>query len=140
MIFGGNTDCSDGVRLNIRKNGLVVERRRLQRTVIGHPAKVAAGDETIYRCVVHNVTGLGICVELDFSAEQLPEKMAFSFDNSKTTQTCKFIWSEGYVAGIEFDQAPYMGDVSRAAVLKPIRSEQISFAKLKLALIQSPAK
>ncbi len=98
--------------------------------MIRHPAKVAVGDETIHRCVVHNVTGLGICVELDFSAEQLPEKMAFSFDNFKTTHTCKFIWSEGYFAGIEFDKAPYMGDVSRAAVLKTIQKRYFKQARV----------
>lgn len=107
-----------GFRLVGRRDDPAVERRRLQRTVIRHPAKVVAGDETIHRCVVHNVTGLGICIQLDFSAEQLPENMAFSFDNFTTTRTCRVIWSEGYFAGIEFDRAPEMGDVTRAATLK----------------------
>ncbi len=99
---------------------MMIERRRLQRTVIRHPAKVIAGDETTHRCVVHNVTGLGICIELDFQAKQLPENMAFSFDNFRTIHACKVIWREGYFAGIEFDRAPEMGEASRAAVLKTI--------------------
>jgi len=102
-----------------------MERRRLQRTVIRHPAKVDAGGETIHRCVVHNVTGLGICIELDFPAEQLPQNMAFSFDNFRTTHACKLIWREGQFAGVEFvkiEESPMARSVIQGAQFKLPRS------------------
>ncbi|MDP9083552.1 MAG: hypothetical protein M3N50_07285 [Pseudomonadota bacterium] len=99
------------------EDDLVVERRRLQRTVIRHPAKVAAGDDTVHHCVVRNVTGFGVCIELGFAAERLPKDMAFSFDKFRTTRACKVTWREGNFAGIEFVVAEELPVIRNDAVL-----------------------
>ena len=98
-----------------------MERRRLQRTKIHHPGKVLNKKETVHECVVHNITGLGVCIEVCFETEQLPEELAFSFDNFRTIHTCKTIWRESNLAGIAFENlpnAPKLSDGSRGAKLK----------------------
>ena len=104
-----------------------MERRRLMRTKILHPGKVLAQGETVYSCVVHNLTGIGACIELASKNEQLPAAIAFSFDNFRTIHACKIIWREGHFAGIEFENPPELpqrSDVSRDAKLilaKPLQ-------------------
>jgi hypothetical protein len=83
--------------------------------------------ETVYSCVVHNLTGIGACIELDSKIEQLPAAIAFSFDNFRTIHACKIVWREGHFAGIEFENPPELPqrrDVSRDAKLilaKPLQ-------------------
>jgi hypothetical protein len=55
---------------------------------------------------LHNLTGLGACIELDFKIEQLPAAIAFTFDNFRTIRACKIVWREGHFAGIEFERSP----------------------------------
>ena len=90
-------------RLYIQQDHSLVERRRLQRTKINHPGKVLGQQEAVHDCVVHNITGLGVCVEFGFQAEQLPEDLAFSFDNFHTIHACRIIWRESNLAGIAFE-------------------------------------
>jgi hypothetical protein len=109
------SDCTD-----VSKDHSVVDRRRLQRTAIRHSAKVLAEGETVHSCVVHNITGYGVCIEFDLEAERLPRDIAFSFDNFRTIHACKIIWREGSLAGIEFANPPEPRsyDVSRDAKFK----------------------
>jgi hypothetical protein len=93
-------------RSYIEEDHSIVERRRLTRTKILHPGKILAQEETVYSCVVHNLTGVGACIELDFKIEQLPAAIAFSFDNFRTIRACKIVWREGHFAGIEFESSP----------------------------------
>ena len=98
-----------------------MERRRSQRTRIRHPAKIFVADEIVHDCIVHNLTPLGICIELAFRADSLPEAMDFSFDNFRTIHRCKIIWQEGCLIGIAFEvsaKAPRVTYGSRAAKLK----------------------
>jgi hypothetical protein len=107
-------------RSYIEEDHSIVERRRLTRTKILHPGKILAQEETVYSCVVHNLTGIGACIELDPKIEQLPAAIAFSFDNFRTIHACKIIWREGHFAGIEFENRPELPqrrDVSRDAKL-----------------------
>jgi hypothetical protein len=53
-----------------------VERRRLQLTKVHHPGKVLGRREAVHDCVVHNITGLGVCIEFDLQAEQLPKDLS----------------------------------------------------------------
>lgn len=71
--------------------------------------------------MVHNITGLGICIEFGFQAEQLSDQLDFSFDNFRTFHTCKVIWREKRLAGIAFEsspQPPQLLDGSRGAMVK----------------------
>jgi len=68
-----------------------MENRRIKRTKTYHPAKVLVQDESVHHCTVHNLTGLGLCIELTFEADQLPDTFDFSFDNFQTVHVCKTI-------------------------------------------------
>jgi hypothetical protein len=98
----------------------IVERRRVRRTKILYPGKLLAQGETVYNCIVHNLTGIGACIELESKIEQLPAAIDFSFDNFRTIHACKIVWREGHFAGIEFESSPELPqrrDVSRDAKL-----------------------
>lgn len=82
-----------------------MEKRRLHRTTISHSGKVLIRGETVYDCTVHNVTGLGVCIELAFEIHKLPETVDFSFDNFRTMHSCKIIWRENTLAGIAFEKS-----------------------------------
>ena len=99
----------------------LVERRRSKRTVMRHPGRLLVHDGVIYDCVVHNLTVLGICIELFSREERLPEGLNFSFDNFRTVHRCKVIWREGNLIGAALEDPPYptsTPDRSRAAKLK----------------------
>jgi hypothetical protein len=109
-------DCFD-----VTEDDFLVERRRLQRTKIRHPGKVLVHEETVHNCIVHNFTGLGICIELGFTAEHLPEHVDFSFDNFRTIHSCRIIWREGSVVGVACEslaKQQQLSDTRRAASLK----------------------
>ena len=98
-----------------------MERRRSQRTEIRHPAKLFVPDEIVHDCIVHNLTPLGICIELAFSAHELTDDIDFSFDNFRTIHRCKTIWREGRLVGVAFDtptRTAGLSDGGRAAKLK----------------------
>ena len=97
-----------------------MEKRRLQRTRIRHPAKVHVLNMTVHDCMVHNVTGRGVCIELAFEAARLPEALDFSFDNFRTTHCCKIIWRDGNLAGVTFEQPLIANDFKRRARLKVV--------------------
>ncbi len=99
----------------------LVERRRSKRTAMRHPGRLLVHDGVIYDCVVHNLTLLGICIELSSHANQLPERLDFSFDNFRTVHRCKVIWREGNLIGAALQDAPpppLTPDRSRPAKLK----------------------
>ncbi len=98
----------------------LMERRRSQRTLIRHPGKILILDEVVHNCIVHNVTGLGICIELIFEAGKLPENIDFSFDNFRTVHRCKAVWSSGNLIGVAFEDSLHStsnANGSRAAKL-----------------------
>jgi hypothetical protein len=101
-----------------------MEKRRLQRTKIRHPGKISIRGERVHGCTVHNVTGLGICIELAAKIDELRDTLDFSFDNFRTVHSCKVIWHQGNLAGVAFEQQPPPAlafDVSRRAKLKMVK-------------------
>ena len=98
-----------------------MENRRLMRTRTYHPAKVMVRDEGVHHCLVHNLTGLGLCIELTFEAEQLPDRFDFSFDNFRTVHICKTIWREENVAGVTFERPLLESPASRRAKLRIVK-------------------
>jgi hypothetical protein len=112
-------------RLYIQQDHPIVERRRLQRTKIRHPGKILGQQEAFHDCVVHNITGLGVCIELGLQAEQLSQHLDFSFDNFHTIHTCSIIWREENLAGIAFEipsVSPQSFDGRRGARFKLTKS------------------
>src|SRR5450432_503312 len=99
-----------------------MEDRRLERTKAYHPARILVQDSAIHHCTVHNFTSIGVCIELTFEAEQLPDKFEFSLDNFKTFYACKTIWREDYVAGVVFETPPPASPESRRAKLRLVTS------------------
>jgi hypothetical protein len=83
-----------------------MEDRLLKRTRTYHPGRILLQSEGVHHCTVHNVTDRGICLELTFEAEQLPDRFEFSLDNFKNVYVCKTIWREDYVAGVAFERSP----------------------------------
>jgi hypothetical protein len=95
-----------------------MEERRLKRTKTYHPARILVDGSTIHHCTVHNFTSGGVCIELAFEAEQLPDNFEFSLDNFKTFYACKAIWRDDYVAGVVFETPPPESPESRRAKLR----------------------
>jgi hypothetical protein len=97
-----------------------MENRRSKRTKTYHPARILVDGSTIHHCTVHNFTSVGVCIELAFVAEKLPERFEFSLDNFKTLYVCRTIWREDYVAGVVFETAPTESPESRRAKLRVV--------------------
>jgi hypothetical protein len=97
------------------------EDRRSKRTKTYHPARILVHGATIHHCTVHNFTGLGVCIELTFEAEQLPDDFEFSLDNFRTVYVCKTIWREDNVAGVVFETPPSESPEIRRAKLRIVR-------------------
>ena len=95
--------------------------RRLKRIKTYHPARILVQDETVHHCTVHNFTELGVCIELTFEAEKLPDTFEFSLDNFRTTYVCKTIWCEDHVAGVVFERPPTESPAIRRAKLRIVR-------------------
>src|ERR1700750_3035409 len=98
-----------------------MENRRLKRTRTYHPAKVVVQDEAVHHGTVHNLTGFGLCIELTFEADELPDTFDFSFDNFKTVHVCKTIWREDNGAGVTFERPPQGSPGSRRAKLRVVK-------------------
>jgi hypothetical protein len=96
--------------------------RRLKRTKTYRPAKITfVQGETVHHCAVHNFTDLGVCIELTFEAEELPDTFEFSLDNFRTFYVCKTIWREDNVAGVVFETQPPESPASRRAKLRIVK-------------------
>ncbi len=95
--------------------------RRLKRTKTYHPARILVQGETVHHCTVHNFTGLGICIELTFEAEQLPDTFEFSLDHFRTFYVCKTIWREDNIAGVAFEMPQPESPASRRPKLRVVK-------------------
>jgi hypothetical protein len=101
-----------------------MEKRRRQRTKIRHPGKIFVRGETVHDCTVHNVTGLGVCIEFAFHVEELPDTVDFSFDNFRTVHSCEIIWRQRNLAGVAFRKLPESSltfNIRRRAKLRVVR-------------------
>jgi hypothetical protein len=96
------------------------ENRRSKRTRTYHPARILVDGSTVHHCTIHNFTSVGVCIELTFVAEQLPDRFEFSLDNFKTIYICKTIWREDYVAGVVFETPPEESPERRRAKLRVV--------------------
>lgn len=83
-----------------------MKERISKRTRAYQPGRILIQSEAVHHCTVHNFTDRGICLELTFEAEQLPDRFEFSLDSFKTVYFCKTIWREDYVAGVAFETPP----------------------------------
>src|ERR1700730_9156837 len=99
-----------------------LEHRRSKRTKTYRPARILIQDSTVHHCTVHNFTSSGVCIELTFEDEQLPDRLEFSFDNFQQITTRKTIWREDYVAVVVFEAPPPASPESRRASLRVVRS------------------
>jgi PilZ domain len=102
-----------------------LEHRRSKRTKTYRPARILIQDSTVHHCTVHNFTSSGVCIELTFEAEQLPDKFEFSLDNFRTFYVCKTIWREDCVAGVAFETLPTESPESRRAKLRIVRPSSV---------------
>src|SRR5450759_4493487 len=68
-LAGGSSDVK-------KRSVVAVEKRRLQRITIKHPGRLFLHQKTVHDCIVHNVTGLGACLELylQFKNPRFPSK------------------------------------------------------------------
>lgn len=108
-----------------------MEDRRLTRTKTYHPAKLLVDGSTIHHCTIHNFTDGGVCIELAFEAEQLPDRFEFSLDNFQTFYACQTVWRDDYVAGVAFDMPPPESPESRRAKLRIVRPSNDSQPALR---------
>jgi len=102
-----------------------MEDRRSKRTKTYHPARILVDGSTIHHCTVHNFTDAGVCIELPFEAEQLPDEFEFSLDHFRTSYVCRAIWRDDYVAGVAFETPPPESPESRRAKLRIVRPSSV---------------
>jgi hypothetical protein len=95
--------------------------RRSKRTRAYHPARILVEGETVHHCTVHNFTALGVCIELTFEAEELPDTFEFSLDGFRTFYVCRTIWREDNVAGAAFEERPPEPPATRRAKLRLVK-------------------
>ena len=98
-----------------------MEKRRSRRTKTYHPGRILVHGSIVHHCTVHNFTSAGVCIELTFEAEQLPDQFEFSLDSFQTIYVCRTIWREDYVAGVAFETPPPASPESRRAQLKIVK-------------------
>jgi hypothetical protein len=98
------------------------EHRQSQRTKSFRPAKILVHKTTIHQCIIQNFTKLGVCLELTFEAELLPESFELSLDNFRTAYACRTIWREDNVAGVVFEMATAESPEIRRAKLRIVPS------------------
>ena len=100
-----------------------MESRGAKRSSSGYrPAKVSfAPGDAAYFCVVHNRSDRGLCIELTFEADELPDYFEFSFDDFRTVHTCKTVWREDNIAGVAFENPPPESPASRRAQLRLVK-------------------
>jgi hypothetical protein len=106
-----------------------MEKRRSKRTKTYHPAKISVHGSTIHHCTVHNYTGKGVCIELAFEAQQLPDEFEFSLDNFRTFYSCKTIWRDDYVAGVVFEMPPTESPERRRAKLRIVTPSSVGVSE-----------
>lgn len=82
-----------------------MEKRRAKRASSGYrPARVSFGPgEGTYFCVVHNRSDRGLCLELTFEADELPDYFELSFDDFRTVERCKTVWRDDNIAGVAYE-------------------------------------
>lgn len=100
-----------------RKN----EVRQSKRVRAYRPARILVRDAITHQCIIHNFTSRGVCIELTFDAELLPDKFEFSLDNFRTAYVCRTVWREDTVAGVVFETSPPESPESRRAKLRIVR-------------------
>jgi len=71
-------------------------------------------------CIVHNRTDHGLCIELTFEAEELPDHFEFSFDGFRTVYACRTVWREENFAGIALESPPPESPESRRAKFRVV--------------------
>ena len=98
-----------------------MDNRRITRTRLYRPAKLLVPDDAVHHCAVHNLTGNGLCIELTFDADQLPDTFDFSFDNFRTVHICRTIWREDNIAGVTFEKPPSESAAGRRAKLRIVK-------------------
>ena len=97
-----------------------MDRRRAKRAKTYQLAKMSVDRDGFDLCVVHDRTDRGLCIELAFGADCLPDAFELSFDRFRTSHACKVIWRDDRSAGIEFCVAPPASLRKRRAVLRVV--------------------
>jgi hypothetical protein len=93
-----------------------MEKRRLQRTKIRHSGKVFGGGETVHVCTVHNVTGLGVCIEFAFHADELPAPWISASTTSEPYTAAKLFGVKAILQALLFESFPSLRSRSIFAV------------------------
>ncbi len=78
------------------------ERRQLARHAVLKGARIAFGDQSsLINCTVRNITSDGAC--LNFTTTMpASESFALSFDNFRSTRTCRVVWRQADRLGVCF--------------------------------------
>jgi hypothetical protein len=95
--------------------------RRAQRARAFRPARISfvPGSDAHF-CIVHNHSERGLCIELTFEAEELPDHFEFSFDGFQTVYVCKTVWREDNVAGVSVEGPRPESSASRRAKFRTV--------------------
>lgn len=98
-----------------------MEKRISKRTRAYHPGRIIVQGEAVHPCTVHNFTDRGVCLELAFEAEQLPDRFEFSLDNFRTVYICNTMWRDDHAAGVAFDMPPARPPARARAELRIVK-------------------
>jgi len=80
-----------------------MNRRSIGRTRIVKGALLFFSENTGVRaCCVMDITNRGACIRAQDLA-LLPLNFALSFDNFRTSRSCRLVWRDGEFMGVAFD-------------------------------------
>jgi len=72
---------------------MLIERRRLARTIVAQPAKLVEDTDVMHDCIVDNLNTLGACIDFNSTRlEKLPPRFDVTFDHCHTYWHCDVIW------------------------------------------------
>ena len=80
-----------------------IERRMVGRTTINRDVLAHfAGQESVHRCCVRDVTNRGVGLQLN-GLNIMPFEFGISFDNFRTMRRCRMIWRDRDFVGAAFE-------------------------------------
>jgi hypothetical protein len=80
----------------------MLERRRVQRTIVCKAATLMLADHSILACVVRDLSNHGARLQLSSTAD-LPNEFNLTFDTGHTLRKCRVAWQTPANVGVSFE-------------------------------------
>jgi hypothetical protein len=81
----------------------MLERRRIQRTIVFKAATLMLANHSILPCVVRDLSNHGARLQLSSTAG-LPDEFDLTFDTGRTLRKCRVAWQTLTNVGVSFER------------------------------------